>query len=237
MERYNRNIIIDEIGEKGQRTLLNSKVLICGCGGLGSTAIANLSALGIGKIGLIDDDIVEITNMNRQYIHKFANIGKNKVDSAKEWINNFNSDIEVQTYKIRLSIENYKNIVKDYDLIIDCFDTYDSKFLLNEISINSKKPLIHGAVTEFYGQVTVVIPEETPCLHCIIPNPDRTAKITKGVVSPAVSVIAAVQSMEALKLLLKIDTSLKNILLTYNGLTMEYKKLKITKNSKCPVCT
>jgi len=237
MERYNRNIIIEKIGEKGQETLSHSKVLVCGCGGLGSTVIANLSSMGIGKIGLIDDDVIEITNLNRQYIHKFDDIGKNKVDSAKEWINDFNPDIEVKTYKIRLNIENYKNIVQDYDLIIDCFDTYDSKFLLNEIAINNKKPLIHGAVTEFYGQVTVVIPEETPCLNCIIPEPDRAAKITKGVMSPAVSSIASVQSMETLKLLLKIDTSLKNILLTYNGLTTEYKKLKITKNSKCPVCT
>lgn len=231
--RYNRNILINEIGEEGQKKLLDSKVLIAGAGGLGSTVIANLAAVGIGKLGIIDNDILELTNLNRQYIHKFKNIGRVKVDSAKEWINEFNPDVNVQIYQTRLDEENYKEIVKDYDLIIDCFDSYKSKFLLNQIAIESEKTLIHGGVTEFYGQVTTIIPGETACLACIIPDFDVAAYSVKGVISPAVTTIASIQSLEVVKVLLGIGEPLKNKLLTYNGLTMTFKKISIEKNPNC----
>lgn len=236
LERYNRNILIKEIGEDGQKKLLYSKVLIAGAGGLGSTVIANLASVGVGNIGIVDNDVLELSNLNRQYIHKFTNIGKVKVESAKEWINSFNPDINVQIYQKRMDETNYNDIVRDYDLIVDCFDSYKSKFVLNKIAFESDKTLIHGGVTEFYGQVTTIVPEKTACLCCLIPDYDVNSYSIKGVISPAVTAIASIESMEVIKQLLNIGETLENKLLTYNGLTMNFKKLNIAKNSKCPLC-
>ncbi len=236
MDRYNRNILIDEISEEGQKKLLSSKVLIAGAGGLGSTIIANLAAVGVGHIGIVDSDIVEISNLNRQYIHKFTNIGKSKVDSAKEWIGEFNPDIEVISYNLRLEESNCKNIIKDYDLIIDAFDSYESKFLLNKIAVDSAKVLIHGGVTEFSGQVMTVIPNSTACLACLFPDYDNSAYVTKGVLSPAVSAIASLEAFEAVKILLGIGNVLENKLLSFNGFDMKFKEINLIKNPKCPVC-
>lgn len=237
LERYNRNILINEIDEDGQKKLLSSKVLIAGAGGLGSTVIANLASVGVGNLGIVDNDTLELSNLNRQYIHKFDNIGKVKVESAKEWINNFNPDIDVQIYQTRLDEENYKNIVQDYDLIVDCFDSYKSKFLLNKIAVESNKTLIHGGVTEFYGQVTTIVPGKTACLACIIPDYDVNSYSIKGVISPAVTTIASIESLEAVKRLLNIGETLENRLLTYNGLTMNFKTINIAKNLNCPLCS
>lgn len=236
LERYNRNILIKEIDEAGQKKLLSSKVLVLGAGGLGSTVIANLAAIGIGNIGIVDNDKLELSNLNRQYIHKFENIGKIKVDSAKEWLQQFNPDINVETHTLRLDDNNYKNIVKDYDLIIDCFDSYKSKFLLNKIAIESEKTLIHGGVTEFYGQATTIKPGKTACLACIIPDFDVNAYVIKGVISPAVTTIASIESMEAIKVILDLGETLENKLLTYNGLTMDFRKINLKINSNCLLC-
>jgi len=236
-ERYNRNILVKEIGENGQKNLLNSKVLIAGAGGLGATVIANLASVGIGNMGIIDNDKLELSNLNRQYIHKFDNIGKTKVKSAKEWIKSFNPDINVEIFQIRLDESNYKDIINRYDVIIDCFDSYKSKFLLNKIAVKNNKILIHGGVTEFYGQATVIIPYKTACLNCLIPDINPNAYASKGVISPAVSTIASIQSMETVKTLLGIGTSLTNQLLTYDGLKMAFKKINIQKNPDCPLCS
>jgi len=236
-ERYNRNILVKDIGEDGQKNLLNSKVLIAGAGGLGSTVIANLASVGVGNIGIIDNDKLELSNLNRQYIHKFDNIGKNKVESAKEWIKSFNPDINVEIFQIRLDESNYKDIINGYDIIIDCFDSYKSKFLLNKITIENNKTLIHGGVTEFYGQVTVIIPNKTACLNCLIPDINPETYVSKGAISPAVSTIASIQSMETVKIFLGIGEPLTNQLLTYDGLKMEFKKLNIQKNPACPLCS
>ena len=228
MQRYSRNILL--IGNEGQTKLLNSRVLICGCGGLGSTVIMNLAGSGVGTIGLIDDDVVEVSNLNRQFIHK--NIGEDKVTSAKKRILEYNPEITVNTYKIRLDENNYQSIVKDYDVIIDCFDSYKSKFLLNDIAVETGKTLIHGGVTEYFGQVTVIKPS-TPCLRCIFPDIDLGKEVPKGILSPVVSTVASIQSMEAVKQILNTGEPLEGLLLTYNALTNDFKKLKITKNTAC----
>lgn len=237
MERYNRNILIKEIGEDGQKKLSQSKVLVCGCGGLGSTVITNLASLGIGTIGIADYDNVEVSNLNRQYLHSPENIGYKKVLSAKCWINQYNPDIDVRIFDLMLDNENYGRVVKDFDFIIDCFDSYKSKFLLNEIAVKTGKTLIHGGISEFYGQVTVIKRGETPCLRCILPDADENTEFPKGSISPAVSTIGSIQSMEAVKNILSIGEPLKNVLLTCNCLTSEFKKLKISKNSDCPLCS
>lgn len=228
MQRYSRNILL--IKDAGQTKLLKSKVLICGCGGLGSTVIMNLAGSGVGTIGLIDDDVVEVSNLNRQFIHK--NIGEDKVTSAKKRILEYNPEITVNTYKIRLDQNNYQSIVKDYDIIIDCFDSYKSKILLNDIAVETGKTLIHGGVTEYFGQVTVIKPS-TPCLRCIFSDIDLEKEVPKGILSPVVSTVASIQSMEAVKQILNTGEPLEGLLLTYNALTNDFKKLKITKNTAC----
>ena len=228
MQRYSRNILL--IGNQGQTKLIKSKVLVCGCGGLGSTVIMNLAGSGVGTIGLIDDDVVEVSNLNRQFIHK--NIGEDKVTSAKKRILEYNPEITVNTYKIRLDQNNYQSIAKDYDVIIDCFDSYKSKFLLNDIAVETGKTLIHGGVTEYFGQVTVIKPS-TPCLRCIFPDIDLGKEVPKGILSPVVSTVASIQSMEAVKQILNTGEPLEGLLLTYNALTNDFKKLKITKNTSC----
>lgn len=234
-ERYNRNMLVPQVGEEGQAKISNAKILVCGAGGLGSTVLANLASLGVGTIGIVDNDVLELSNLNRQYIHKYENLGKVKVDSAKQWINEFNPAINVKTYQTRLDENNYSEIVKDYDFIMDCFDSFKSKFLLNEIAIKTGKTLVHGGVTEFYGQVTVVVPGKTACLKCILP--EEGGYIVKGVLSPSVSIISSIEATEALKLILNVGDRLENRLLSYDGLKMQFKTINIAKNPNCELCS
>ncbi len=231
--RYSRNILTPEIGIEGQKKILNAKVLICGAGGLGSTVIANLASLGVGQVGIVDNDNLELSNFNRQYIHALDFLGKSKTVSAANWIKNYNTDIEVKTFKIRLDETNYTKIVKEYDIIVDCFDSFGSKFLLNDIALNTGKPLVHGGVTEFRGQAFTIIPYKTACLRCLLPDADLDTHIAKGVVSPAVSTIASIQSMEILKLILDNGQLLTDKILIFDGLKGEFKTIKFSKNNNC----
>lgn len=235
-ERYSRNTSIQDIGIDGQIKLLGSKILIAGAGGLGSTVISNLASVGIGTIGIVDNDCVELSNLNRQYIHSYKNIGKHKVDSAKEWINNFNADVKVNTYQIRLDENNCGEILKGYDVIIDCFDSFESKFMLNKVCVKNRKILVHGGVTGFSGQVMTIISDKTACLNCVFPKPDISSFVTKGVISPAVSLIASIQAMETVKVLLNFNKLLANCILSYDGVEQTVKKIKTDKNANCPVC-
>ncbi len=237
MERYQRNIAIKEIGLEGQKKLLSANVLVCGCGGLGSGVISCLASAGIGCLGLVDCDSVELSNFNRQFIHKTDNIGKLKVLSAKERIKDINPDIRVKTYSVQLDSENYKEIVKNYDLIVDCFDSYRSKFLLNEIAVKTNKPLIHGGVTEFRGQVTTIIPHKTACLNCLFPDADLNEKIPQGNVSPVVNLVASIQSLEAIKFILNIDSKLQGHLFIIDALNLDFKSLKINPSKVCSICS
>ena len=236
MQRYVRNTAIPQIGEDGQVRLLNSRVLVVGAGGLGSSVIANLSSLGVGVIGIVDPDYVELSNLNRQFIHNIQNLGRSKVDSAALWIQNYNPDIQVSKYKSYLDKSNYKEIVKDYDLIVDCVDGYKSKFFLNEICINLEIPLVHGGVSGFCGQVLTVIPKKTACLGCVFGVPDENCYEEKGVVSPAVSTIGSIQSLQVLKLLLNLDGLLTDRILFFDGAKMTFKELKISKSRHCTFC-
>lgn len=237
MERYLRNIAIKEIGESGQEKFKNAHVLICGCGGLGSGVISNLAAAGVGHLGLVDNDKVEITNLNRQFVHSTKNLGKLKVDSAKERIKEINPEVRVQTFAVRLDNNNYKEIVKDYDILIDCFDSYGSKFLLNEIAVKENKPLIHGGVSEFSGQVTVIVPHQTPCLKCLFGETCLDEEIPLGNLSPVVNLIASIEAAEALKLILNIKTPLKGQMLFIDALNMSFKTVKINQSTSCNLCS
>lgn len=235
-ERYNRNILIDSIGLEGQKKLLNSKVLVAGAGGLGSIVLSTLASVGIGNIGIVDNDKLEISNLNRQFIHNFSNIDRPKVESAKNWIEGFNPDISVETYQLRLDETNCDGIISGYDIVIDCFDSYESKFVLNRACIRNNKPLVHGGVAEFFGQITSIIPGQSSCLGCIFPE-ENTSCVLKGVISPAVNVIGSIQAMETVKILLSLEGVLVNTILSYDGIKQKFTRITTGKNPECPVCS
>ena len=235
--RYKRNLEQNGITQEAQEKLLNARVLIMGAGGLGSGVIMNLAALGVGQIKIIDGDIVEESNFNRQIIHKYKNIGRAKVISAKDWVQEFNPDIKVELDKIKINELNYFNIIQGYDIIVDCFDSYEAKYMLNEIALRHKKVLIHGATQGFYGQVTTIIPDKTGCLECVIQKPKNLKEIPLASLSPVVNTISALQAQEVLKIISEIGTPLLNKLLVFDGTTTEFKTLNYSKNTACAACS
>ena len=236
LTRYKKNFEQNGITQADQEKLLNSRVIVMGAGGLGSGVIMNLAALGVGQIKIIDGDIVEESNLNRQIIHKYKNIGRAKVISAKDWVQEFNPDIRVELDKIKINELNYFNIIQGYDIIIDCFDSYESKYMLNEIIIRHKKILIHGAAQGFYGQVTTIIPDKTGCLECVMQKPKQIKEAMYASLSPVVNTIAALQAQEALKIITGAGAPLLNKLLVFDGTTSEFKMLNYAKNPACPAC-
>jgi len=234
---FSRNILVPQVGAEGQKKISSSSVLVAGCGGLGSTVIANLCGLGVKRIGIIDDDVLELANLNRQHIHKISNIGKIKTESASDFIENYHPEIQVDSYKIRLNDKTNFDFSSEYDFVIDCFDSFKSKLDLNRQCVKHKKTLIHGGVTEFYGQVAVIIPKQTACLACLITVKEDEKQVIKGVLSPAVTAIASIQSMEAVKIMLGQPISLAGRILFYDGLRQKYKKIDAVKLNNCKVCS
>ena len=235
--RYKRNLEQNGITQEAQEKLLNARVLIMGAGGLGSGVIMNLAALGVGQIKIIDGDIVEESNFNRQIIHKYKNIGRAKVISAKDWVQEYNPDIKVELDKIKINELNYFNIIQGYDIIVDCFDSYEAKYMLNEIALRHKKVLIHGATQGFYGQGTTIIPDKTGCLECVIQKPKNLKEVPLASLSPVVNTSSALQAQEVLKVISEIGTPLLNKLLVFDGTTTEFKTLNYSKNTACAACS
>lgn len=234
--RYSRNILLEEVGIEGQKRLSQSRVLVCGAGGLGSGVLANLAGLGVKNIGLVDYDVVEASNLNRQFVHKHSNIGRLKVESAKKWVEEYNPDISVEIFNTKLDKKNCDTIIADYDIIADCFDSFESKILLNEIAVKNNKTLVHAGVSGFRGQVFTIKPYKTACLKCLFPELDKTQTFDKGVVSPAVNTIAALQSSEIFKQILNVGEKLEEKILFYDVLTQQFKILKTSRNKDCELC-
>jgi molybdopterin/thiamine biosynthesis adenylyltransferase len=243
IERYSRHIILSEVGVEGQEKLLNSKVLIIGTGGLGAPAAMYLAAAGIGTIGLVDGDVVDLSNLQRQIIHGTKDVGKLKVQSGKETINEINPDINVITYNEIVTSENILDIIKDqdYDFIIDGTDNFAAKFLINDACVLAKKPFSHAGIIRFQGQLTTYIPDNnTPCYRCIFQSPPPEGVVPTcreaGVLGVMGGVIGTLQATEAIKYILGLGQTLAGYLLTYDGLKMEFKKIKINHNKSCGVC-
>lgn len=238
--RYQRNIVIPAIGNKGQNKLLNSKVLIVGTGGLGSSCAYYLAAAGIGKIGLVDFDLVELDNLQRQILHATSDIGKTKVESAKAKLSNLNPEIEIITHKVKLSSENILDIVAGYDLLVECSDNFSTKYLLNDTSILTKKPLFYAAVLRFEGQAMTIIPKKSACYRCLFPKPPSEDEFISpkdaGILGAVAGIIGLVQATEVLKYILNIGELLTDKLLTFDSLATTFKKIKVKANPKCPVC-
>lgn len=243
LERYSRHIILEKVGGKGQKKFLAAKVLIIGTGGLGAPAAMYLAAAGIGTIGLVDFDTVDLSNLQRQIIHQTKDLGKEKIISGRETINAMNPDVEVKTYNELVNSANISDIIKDadYDFIIDGTDNFPAKFLINDACVMLKKPFSHAGIIRFQGQTMTFVPEKnSPCYRCIFPKmPPKDAVPTcrqAGVLGVMGGVIGTIQATEALKYILGIGELLTGYLLTYDALSMNFRKVKIPQNKNCAVC-
>ena len=241
LERYSRHIILKEVGAKGQKKLLNSSVLIIGAGGLGAPAALYLAAAGVGTIGIADADEVDLSNLQRQVIHATKDIGKAKVLSAKESMEAINPDVTVKTYQTFVDSETIMDLIKDYDFIIDGTDNFPAKFLINDACVMAKKPFSHAGILRFQGQLMTYVPGEGPCYRCVFKDPPPKDAVPTckqaGVIGAMGGVIGSLQAMEAIKYILGVGDLLTGYLLTYDALTMEFRKIKLPQHVKnCPVC-
>ncbi len=241
LERYSRHIILKEIGAKGQKKLLNAKVLIIGAGGLGAPVAMYLAAAGIGTIGIADADEVDLSNLQRQIIHATKDVGKPKVLSAKETMNEMNPDVTVNTYHTFVTSENIRELIRDYDFIIDGTDNFPAKFLINDACVMEKKPFSHAGIIRFKGQLMTYVPGQGPCYRCVFKNPPPKDAVPTckqaGVVGAMGGVIGSLQAMEAIKFIVGQGELLTGNLLTYDALKMDFRKIKLPHNTdNCPVC-
>lgn len=241
LERYSRHIILKEIGVKGQKKLLNAKVLIIGAGGLGAPAALYLAAAGVGTIGIADADVVDLSNLQRQVIHATADIGKPKVESAKESMLAINPDITVKTYQEFIYSGNIADIIADYDFILDGTDNFPAKFLINDACVLAGKPFCHAGIIRFNGQLMTYVPGEGPCYRCVFKNPPPKDAVPTckqaGVIGAMAGVIGCLQAMEAVKYITGAGELLTGRLLTYDALKMNFRTVKVPCDCNCAVCS
>ena len=240
IERYSRHIILPEVGGKGQEKLLAGKVLLVGAGGLGSPAGLYLAAAGIGTIGVIDADAVDLTNLQRQVIHFTDDLGKPKVESAAAKMQAINPDVQVKTYRERLTSDNALTILSDYDFVIDGTDNFPSKFLVADACHFAAKPYSHAGILRFDGQIMTVKPGATVCYRCVFNAPPPAGAVPScsqaGVLGVLAGVIGTLQATEAVKFLLQQGKLLTDTLLVYNALNMTFRKVTLKRNPSCPLC-
>ncbi len=240
-QRYARHLMLPEVGEVGQAKLLQSKVLLLGAGGLGAPAALYLAAAGVGTMGLVDDDIVDASNLQRQVIHNTKRIGTPKVDSAAQAISELNPDVKVVKHALRLSSENVLDVIGGYDLIIDGTDNFPTRYLLNDASLILKKTVINASIFQFEGQITVFKPFEGPCYRCLYPEPPPAGMAPScneaGVLGVLPGVVGVIQATEALKLILGIGKPLIGRLLQYDALNMKFREFKLPRDKNCVVCS
>ena len=238
--RYSRHIILPEVGGKGQKKLLESRVLLLGAGGLGSPAAMYLAAAGIGNLGIIDFDVVDMSNLQRQILHGVEDIGRSKAESARDTIKSINPDVNVTLYKERLSSENINRIFKDYDIIVDGCDNFPTRYLVNDACILTGKTNVHGSIFRFDGQVTVFKPKDGPCYRCLYPEPPPAGLVPScqeaGVLGVLPGIIGTLQAVEVIKLILGIGKPLIGKLLLYNALDAEFRQVRLRRDINCPVC-
>ena len=238
--RYSRHFMLPEVGEAGQHKLLDSKVLLIGAGGLGSPAALYLAAAGVGTLGLVDDDIVDESNLQRQVIHATGRIGTPKVESARETIVGLNPDVTVVAHPVRLSKENVFQVLDGYDIVVDGSDNFATRYLVNDACVLLGIPVVHGAIFRFEGQATVFDATAGPCYRCLFPEPpppDLAPSCAEaGVLGVLPGVIGTIQATEAVKLALGIGDPMVGRLLSYNALEMSFREMRIPKDAECPMC-
>ncbi|WP_306053767.1 SAMP-activating enzyme E1 [Natronococcus wangiae] len=250
LDRYSRHVIMDEIGPEGQQRLLEGSVLVVGAGGLGSPAIQYLAAAGIGRLGIVDDDVVERSNLQRQIVHGDDDVGRPKVDSAADYVEALNPDVDVETHETRLTADNVADLVDGYDVVLDASDNFGTRYLLNDHCVLTGTPLSHGAIYRFEGQVTTFTNErggdETdsddspPCYRCIFPEAPEPGTVpdcaTTGVLGVLPGTVGCVQATEVVKYLLGKGDLLEGRLLMYDAMGMSFETVDVLANPSCPVC-
>ncbi|MCS7254508.1 MAG: HesA/MoeB/ThiF family protein [Armatimonadetes bacterium] len=240
VERYSRQLILPEVGAKGQRKLAEAKVLVIGAGGIGSPVSLYLAAAGVGRIGIVDSDDVELSNLQRQILHTTCDISRPKVVSAKEKLETLNPDVEVVPYCLRLTSENITDIISDYDLVVDGSDNFATRYLVNDACVLSGKPLSSGAILRFEAQATTILPRESACYRCIFPAPPPPGLVPScqeaGVIGTVCGLIGSVQATEVIKLILGKGELLSDWLFVCDLLSMEFRKIRLRRDRRCPVC-
>ena len=240
INRYSRHLLLPEVGVEGQEKICDSKVLLIGTGGLGSPLALYLAAAGVGNLGLIDFDVVDLSNLQRQVAHGESTVGKLKVDSAKARIADLNSSINVTTYNTRLSSENVMEIFADYDIIVDGTDNFPTRYLASDACVLLKKPYIYGCILRFEGQASVFDSRVGPCYRCLYPEPPPPGLVPScaegGVIGILPGIVGLIQANEVIKLILGKGESLVGRLLLFDALSMKFREMKLRKDKDCPIC-
>src|SRR5579875_1223200 len=240
MHRYSRHVLINEVGEEGQLKLLDARVLLLGAGGLGSPAALYLAAAGGGTLGIVDADVVDESNLQRQVIHTTDRVGMSKVESAREAIKNLNPDVTVIGHDVRLTAENAEEIIAQYDIVVDGTDNFDTMYLANDVCLKLGKPNVTSSILGFDGQITTIVPDEGPCYRCIYPEAPPPALAPScsevGVLGVLPGIMGLLQANEAIKLILGIGETLVGRLLLFDALSTTFTELKLRRNPHCPAC-
>lgn len=240
LERYSRHIILEDVGIEGQEKILNAKVLIIGAGGLGSPVALYLAAAGVGEIGIVDGDVVDLSNLQRQVIHTTADVGVAKVLSAKAKMQAINPNVKVNVYQTMLDASNILEIVKGYDFVIDGTDNFSAKFLINDACFIAKKPYSHGGILRFGGQCMTIKPGKSACYACVFDSPPPANAVptcsSAGILGAVAGMLGTIQAAEALKYIVGVGEPLYNKLLSFDAKTMNFRTIQFKKNPKCRVC-
>jgi sulfur-carrier protein adenylyltransferase/sulfurtransferase len=238
--RYQRHLLLPEVGEAGQQKLLDAKVLLLGAGGLGSPAALYLAAAGVGTLGIVDMDVVDASNLQRQVLHNMDRVGDRKVDSAKKTLTALNPDVTVATYDVRLGADNILDVIDGYDVIVDGTDNFPTRYLVNDASLLKRIPVVHGSIFRFDGQATVFAPYQGPCYRCMVaepPPPELAPSCAEaGVLGVLPGIVGSIQAMETVKLLLGLGDPLIGRLLAYDALEMSFRTFKVQRDPQCPAC-
>ena len=238
--RYQRHLLLPEVGEKGQQKLLDSKVLMLGAGGLGSPSALYLAAAGVGTIGIIDMDVVDESNLQRQILHNLDRVGMRKVDSARKTLELINPDIEIKTYDTRLGADNILDIIDGYDVIVDGTDNFPTRYLVNDAALLKRIPVVHGSIFRFEGQITVFDPYVGPCYRCMIPEPPPAELAPScaeaGVLGVLPGIVGSIQALETIKVLLDLGETLVGRLLAFDALEESFRAFKVRRDPQCPAC-
>ena len=238
--RYSRHIILPDVGGAGQKKLLGAKVLLVGAGGLGSPAAMYLAAAGVGTLGLVDFDRVDLSNLQRQLLHRTKDVGRLKLDSAEETLNALNPDVKVNKHQVVLTSANVMDVIRDYDVVVNGTDNFPTRYLVNDACVFSGKPLVDGSIFMFEGQATAYDAKRGPCYRCLFPTPPPPGEVPScqeaGVLGVLPGIIGSIEAVEAIKLILGKGEPLIGRLLLFDAFAMEFREMKIDMNPHCPVC-